>query len=345
MDGGAPTSAPDRGAGVVAAGIVRRIAAAARGTDSPTELLSSVGLAPGAAADGTSQFVEAEAYYGMLERAAGDDDHGLPFRYGAAFVPEDVGALGLAIKTAPTVGDALHRLARYIHVVSDTLEYELVDEGAGRAIALRGRPFHRRGAQLANECALAAVTSAVRQVAAGPLAIEAVSFRHAAPADTAPHGAYFGCPVRFGRPVDAVHLPHASLGVATRLGDEGLSAYLLGQLDELLAARDDSLVGHVLRAVTDALPDGGAPRSQVARRLGMSERTLARRLSDEGWSFQQLVDRARRDAAEALLGDGDHTLTEVAFLTGFSDQSAFQRAFKRWTGRTPTAFRAEASDR
>jgi AraC-like DNA-binding protein len=77
----------------------------------------------------------------------------------------------------------------------------------------------------------------------------------------------------------------------------------------------------------------------VARRLGQSERTLQRRLGEEGLSFQKLVDDARRELAEGLLAKSHYSLAEVAFLTGFSEQSAFNRAFKRWMNQTPAAYR------
>ena len=99
------------------------------------------------------------------------------------------------------------------------------------------------------------------------------------------------------------------------------------------------------RTVTDAFCEGLPGPAQVARRLGMSERTLHRRLAADGLTFRAIVDRARRETAESLLALPDHTLAEVAYLTGFSDQSAFQRAFKRWSGQTPLAFRREASPR
>jgi AraC-like DNA-binding protein len=91
--------------------------------------------------------------------------------------------------------------------------------------------------------------------------------------------------------------------------------------------------------VADALPDGQPSRSQVARRMGMSERTLQRRLAEHGATFQTVVTQARQDAAEALLRADAHSIVDVAFLTGFADQTAFTRAFKRWTGTTPAAYR------
>jgi AraC-like DNA-binding protein len=149
--------------------------------------------------------------------------------------------------------------------------------------------------------------------------------------------------VTFRSSVDGVHLATEQLAQRTLLADEGLSVYLLEQLDELKARTSErSLVSSVRGAVADALPDGQPSKSRIARRLGMSERTLHRRLAEQGESFQDLVTRARREAAESLLRSGDHNLADVAFLTGFSDQSAFTRAFKRWTGETPAAFRGAA---
>ncbi len=330
---------------VVMASIVRRIVQVADGPEAPEALLASVGLDPDVApADATREVVEADAYYGLIERATAEDDDGLPFRYADVLRPDDLGALGLAFKTASTAGEALHRLARYILVVTDTLEYDLRDDGLGGVVELVGRPHHRRGARIANECALAAITSVLRQVAGPRASPAAVSFRHARPPRPSPHRRWFGCPVTFSAPLDGLRFTDRALATPARLADEGLSAFLLARLDELHAqSADRSLAALVQGAVTDSLPDGPASKAEVARRLGMSERTLHRRLRDEGETYQALATRARREAAEALLAGDQHTLGEIAFLTGFSDQSAFQRAFKRWTGQTPLGFRATAS--
>ena len=102
-------------------------------------------------------------------------------------------------------------------------------------------------------------------------------------------------------------------------------------------------MSQVHATITDLLPDGGPTKAVIARRLGMSERTLHRRLAEDGETFASITHRARREAAETLLADDRHTIAEVAFLTGFSDQSSFQRAFKGWTGETPRTFRGSVS--
>lgn len=325
---------------VVGGPVIRRIADVSSGTQGRDELLSSVGLSP--TVDSTNWIREAideDAYYDLLERATAEDDFDLPLRYGTTVKVDDFGALGLAFKTATTVREALLRLVRYILVLSDTLEYELHDVIGGGELVL-SRPSHRRGAELANECALAAITSLVRQVTDTRVTPIAVSFRHSRPASTEHHQAYFGCPIRFDDRLNALHLNDETLQTRTRLADEGLSTFILATLDEMKKEKSQrTLPAQVHSAVTDSLPDGRPNKSHIARRLGMSERTLHRRLAEYGETFQAIAHRAQREAAESLLANGDSSLAEVAFLTGFSDQSAFTRAFKAWTGQTPLTFR------
>lgn len=324
---------------------IRRMIEVARPEHDRDELLATVGLTsddPGV--EWVGEAVDGAAYYALLERVASDDAE-FPFRYAAALRPDDLGALGLAIKTAPTVGAALERLSRYVVVLSDTLEYELSEGPEGRAFALVGRPHHRPGAALANECALAAVVSVLRTISGSVVRPTRVEFRHGALDDDRPHREFFGCPVWFGADHNQLLLDASVYAEPTLLADDGLSSYLLARLDDLTvdkAAR--SIVDDVRAAVADSLPDGQPSKTRTARRLGMSERTLHRHLADHGETFQAIATRARRDAAESLLTTRRHSIAEVAFLTGFADQTAFSRAFKRWTGTTPAAFRNSAGD-
>lgn len=325
---------------VVSGRIVRRIVELGRGPEPRARLLARAGLSDDPSED-DGKLVGADVYYELLERCAAGDP-GLPLRYGQAIRPEDFAAFGLALKTAGTVREVLERLARYILVVSDTLEYTL--DGEDRFL-LNGRPADgRRGVALANECALAAITSLLRQVAEREVAPVAVSLRHAAPADPSEHEDWFGCPVSFEAAVDGLHLDEATLATTTRLGDDGLSAYLLAQLEEIHVRRaEGAVVQQVRRAIHDKLCSGMPSREEIARHLGMSARTLHSRLAEQGHSFRGLANQVRRETAESLLTRPSISLAEVAYVTGFSDQSAFQRAFKSWTGRTPNGFRQGAA--
>lgn len=326
--------------GSIDANLVRRMIAAADDAVSTDELLEIVGLTSLAPDPMRARPVPDEAAYAMLERATGHGDHGLPMRYGDGLEPGMVGALGHAMATASTVGDALTRLARYVLVISDTLEYELRAVDGGAEFHLLGRTGPRRGTQLANECAVAAITSVLRQIAGSPVRPASVTFRHAPPPTTADHERWFGCRVHFEAPATSLRFSGRTLATRTRLGDAGLSAYLLAQLDDLHAEQSErSVVLRVRAAVADTLCDGVPSKTDIARRLGMSERTLHRRLAEHDETFQAVVDQVRLDVARSLLTDGNRPLGEVAYFTGFSAQSGFTRAFKRWTGQTPLAYR------
>jgi len=98
----------------------------------------------------------------------------------------------------------------------------------------------------------------------------------------------------------------------------------------------------VRRAVANVLSEGVPKLSRIASELKMGARTLQRRLSEQGYSFQTIVDMAQKDLAQRLLRETDYSLAEVAFLTGFAEQSGFTRAFKRWAGQTPRSYRLRA---
>jgi AraC-like DNA-binding protein len=206
------------------------------------------------------------------------------------------------------------------------------------------RPGHRRlGLRLSNEATLAAIVAISREVASEPFRPQAVHLKHRAPLRTAGHEAFFRCPVHFGSDRDAIRVAQRTLATPNRVGDASIARFFDTLLDTEIGRLDDTvpLDRRVRDRVSTALSGGVPALSEVARELGMSGRTLQRRLAARSTSFQALVDEARRHLALRLLrGEDDVALTEVTYMTGFSDQSAFTRAFKRWTGQTPGAYRA-----
>ncbi|MEM6988059.1 MAG: helix-turn-helix transcriptional regulator, partial [Pseudomonadota bacterium] len=130
---------------------------------------------------------------------------------------------------------------------------------------------------------------------------------------------------------------------ANRLGDEGISRFLLSHLDTELSDLPpaDTVVTQARAAIANALSEGVPKMAEVARGLGLSSRSFHRRLAEHDVGFQALIESTQRELAEGLLREDDHSLADIAFLTGFSEQSAFSRAFKRWSGVTPARFRRE----
>jgi len=134
------------------------------------------------------------------------------------------------------------------------------------------------------------------------------------------------------------------LDLPNRLGDPAVAAFMRAYLDDQIEAMADgrSLAETLLHQLSTSLSNGVPTAVDVARDLGMSERTFYRRLSDEGMTFQGLLQQAQQSLAKDLLTRGECSIAEIAFLTGFSEQSTFSRAFKRWVGEPPASFRRNA---
>lgn len=153
-----------------------------------------------------------------------------------------------------------------------------------------------------------------------------------------------GVTLRFGQSMDAV-LFDPQVASQPIVGADEVLLHILEQHAQLLLEQspgEDELYSRVEQAVAQSL-HGGQPRvTQVARSLGMGERTLQRRLSERGLTFNDVVDQVRERLARQNVARDGVTLTEVAFLLGYSESSAFIRAFRRWTGETPRAYRKRA---
>ncbi len=155
-------------------------------------------------------------------------------------------------------------------------------------------------------------------------------------------GAFFGGDVRFGAEVDQLAFASSAKDMAVVSADSYLNEILVKYCDEALAARTTSrgpLGSNVENAIATLLPHGKARAGEVARKLGVSQRTLARRLASEGLTFAGIVQRLRADLANRHLMDETLSISEIAWLLGYQDVSAFTHAYKRWTGRAPRAAR------
>lgn len=287
--------------------------------------------------------LSADDYFELVEfvRESHADRVGLPLGYGAAVDINNLGALGLAIKTAPTLRESLQRIERYFRLLTDTVAYRLEEQQEPQLFTLLQRSAPHPALDLRNECALCGFGRVFKEIVGPDLRYDFVAFRHAAPGEVARFEAFFDCPVRFGAERNAIAIRSAMLDLPTRLGDPAVSRFLTEHLDAELGALkseptfERSLAEHLSEALSNGIPKA----STVARAIGMSERTLYRRLADTGLTYQDMLENTQKSLAENLLSESGFSIAEVAFLTGFSEQSSFSRAFKRWVGQTPGAYR------
>src|SRR6056297_118005 len=294
------------------------------------------------------RFPEAD-YFDLLNwiRRGHEDEFALLEAYAEAIRAEDIGVLGLAMKTAPTLRASLERVERYWRVVTDTANYRLEDTGNLAALVFEARTGRHPVLEFRTEGALAGLARNMRLFVEAELDLDHVSFRHECRSDPDRYALHFGCPVRFGADRDAIALASPMLDQPNRLGDAAVSDFLTTHLEtEIGSLGDDtSLRATILRRLTPALCNGVPQAVDIARDLGMSERTLYRRLAQEGLTFRDVLSEAQSSLAQELLRESSSSIAEIAFLTGFSEQSTFSRAFKRWVGQAPAQYRQQSPAR
>ena len=333
--------------GQITALFVHKVIAQADESLDMRAFLSAVGVDPDAAVD-PKVMVQDTDYYQFFEDLARADPNGveLPLRVGATMRCEDYGAFGLAWKSAPDLRGSCERAARYARVLTSVAAYRVreAEEGVYMHL-LREGDRAQLGLRLSNEATIASIAAISQEVSTSAFQPLSIYFKHRAPAPSTAHERHFGCRVHFGADIDALLVSHETMQAPNRVGDPGIVKFFDTHLEEELARFEDhaSLERRVRLQIAQSLSQGVPTVSKIANHVGMSGRTLQRRLSERGYSFQKLVDESRRELAERLLRETSYPLAEVAFLTGFSEQSAFNRAFKRWQGQTPRSFRLTAS--
>ena len=306
------------------------------------DLIEDLGLSPDGPID-PAQMVSSADYYDFFASLADRDPDGLrlPLRIGAAMRSDEYGAFGLAWKSAPSLRGSYIRSERYGHVLGSAETYSLEETTEGLFFSLEKAGDGRPGMLLSNEASMSAVDTISREVSTKKFTPLAVYFKHAPRGDTSVYESHFRCPVHFESGRDALLVSEECIDAPNKLGDQTIAKFFDQHLEQELASLtlDSDLEQQVRRAVANVLSEGVPNLSLIATELGVGARTLQRRLSDQGHSFQSVVDMARKDLAQRLLRETEYSLAEVAFLTGFAEQSGFTRAFKRWAGQTPRSYR------
>ncbi|MFZ5560048.1 MAG: AraC family transcriptional regulator ligand-binding domain-containing protein [Pseudomonadota bacterium] len=255
--------------------------------------------------------------------------------------PRHAGVMGYLAGSCDSLGEAFLRFERFHRLVYDGNPARMAVHGD--VATLSWGIEHGLPGQLADEAAIAAFTSLVRKLVNRPVSPGSVNFVNPAPADIAPYEEFFGCPVTFGGTLTCVTFSARHLLLPIAHSDPGLRTLLENQAESLLRALpgQQSFQTGLMEALVRSLHEATPTLERVAQRLAMSPRTLQRRLAELDLGFRHLLDRTRAELARGYLLEGNLTLSEIALLLGYSEQSAFNRAFKRWTGQTPKSLRRQ----
>lgn len=311
----------------------------------PALLLARQGLDP-AALDNPEGRVAFADYARLLDGLAVElDEPHLGLSLGATARVAHLGTSGLAQMACSTVQELLPRMARYNSLVMDAFEDDLAVDGDELILRWRRRiPDDVAISGHHAELNFALTQSLIPQFTGEQIFPTRVCFRHPAPADPAPLLDFFQCEVRFDQPVDLLacdaqvlkrqlHAPDPlTLQMLDRICEQQLQALeALHEPDWLLACK---------QVITRSLRDGQPEFAQLIEATGLEGRQLRRKLSERGLNFRGLVDACRQDLASIYMQDTSLGLVDVAMLLGFSEQSAFQRAYRRWTGESPGSARS-----
>jgi AraC-like DNA-binding protein len=296
-----------------------------------------------------SEAVRCTAFVAFLEQAAllAADDL-LGFSLGMSYDLRASGLAGYVAIAAATVREAMANTVRYGALRDTSAVYALEDGDGVVRFRMDSRSAHMRGSRQATEFKAALVLAAChRWIGPGFRPLEA-RFAHPRASGQRAIERHFNCPVRFAAEATEMVMSPEQMDLPVRGADPHLLALVTRHAEAALAAtaaaRHGDLRARVERAVLDALTKGAPTLGAVAGALGVGERTLARRLSADGTSFRQVVDELRRDLAKGYLADPELSLSQIAYLLGYAEQSAFTNAFRRWTGWPPRRFRVERPD-
>jgi AraC-like DNA-binding protein len=250
------------------------------------------------------------------------------------------GGVDYVVSSAPDVRKAVEHAGRYSRLINDVLHVLLVEEGSFATVRLENSVTLPRPASDFEVAGF--FRNHVASWFEEQLGEVTVCFEHAAPDDLSEYRATFApSRLRFSAGFYGFTFDRRLLAMPLRRADPNLQEVLVPYVDESLnrlpAAR--TVTGDVRSLIQNELPLGGPDAATIASRLGMSLRTLSRRLAGEGTSFRELMDDVRRCQALDHVGNSSLDLSEIAHRLGFSHGAAFHRAFRRWTGQPPLRYR------
>lgn len=311
-----------------------------RGLDAQA-LASDAGLAADHLAE-RDRLVAAECYVDLMQRAIEHTANPLlGLEFGMAVEPDRWGMLGVLLSHCANVGEALRFQARFQALVSTVGQGRLSDDG--RDLTLHWQAADNTPPALIEE-ALGAYVAFGRWAIGRPIAPRLVRFRHAPQAEPGRYRALFGCAVHFEAARDEFLIERDILDMPLRNPDPHLKEWLARRARRLQQERlEDDIRARLAQWFAQQLPFGVPTLEDAAHALALTPRRLQRQLHAADSSFSDSLADVRLHLADHYLRDASLSIGDIGLLLGFSEQSAFQRAFKRWHGTTPRAYRRRVS--
>lgn len=310
-------------------------------------LLASAGLTRRQLSDPGSRFHSRAQmdFLGLAAESLSDDLLG--FHMAQEIELREVGLLYFVLASSETLRDVLSRGARYTRLVNEGLVPELV-EGAEVGYRLRYSGMSRPRDRQQAEFWLTSILRIVRQLTGKRVLPVRVHVVHTRGRGAGELRRFFGCAIEYGAPVDLILFPREYAKMPVVNAEPYLNKLLVGFSEKAIAHRlagRGPVRARVENAAAPLLPHGRVSVDDIAKRLGVGRRTLARQLAAEGSSFSEVMKELRHDLARRHLADGQSSISRIAWLVGFRDVGTFSHAFKRWNGCSPREFQRQQRQR
>lgn len=265
---------------------------------------------------------------------------GLGLRIAEEVTVDQFSTFGRILATSATIGDALARGVRLFRLLSERQRFAVRLDGRQAVIVLEtlhDGQLHREGA----EFLIGAIVTLGRRLAGPHRPPIEVRFTHDPPAQSHDAEGFFGCPVHFGASENSIAFDSEFLFRPVLGHDPARCAALQREAESLLAELSEPTAFRrdVVNAISREINEGNSSISRAAARLGMHPKALSRSLRADGTTYRELLDQVRLHLARRYLEQRGVGVTEIAFRLGYSEKSAFNRAFKRWTGKPPESYR------
>jgi AraC-like DNA-binding protein len=325
---------------------VRKIVNAAAGKGvAERRLLAASGLNSNLLSDPDCRipFAQIVSLYETGAQLTGDSFFGL--HVGETVNPSAFDVVGFSALNSATLGEAFDRVQRYHSIWTDGADFTIHATQPVSSIVYTYCDASITEHRQDSEMTLATVVSLCRRVAVPDWTPLAVEFQHQAPTDSSELLRVFRCEIRFSQPANRLLFDSTTLALPIDKADPALIAVLDRHAHELLSRfpPHHSLLDQVRSIIARELNGGDASLERIAQQLGLSPRTLQRKLQELDTTHNELLDQARHELAVTYLREQEMAICEVAYLLGFSEPSSFHRAFKRWTGKTPKEFRSSVN--
>lgn len=307
----------------------------------PDALLESAGLSAPELAD-AREMLDSDQLVRLTRAAISHlDDADLGLHLGQRFEFTTMGAFPYVVMNAPIVDVALRNMARYAATLVDGVRLAFIDDEPIARFELQFGEFDATAHRHVTEAAAVIFVRFLRKLVGEEWTPLSVSFPHDSPSGLQEHLDFFGCELEFGRASTSIAFGSEILPLAIEEADRDLLPIIERHLDDVIEAESGSDGFHhrLEKSVAGRVCDGHPTIRGTARELGLSVRTLQRRLDDRGLCYRDVVARVRERLAIRYLCDTEMSLSEIAFLLGYSELSAFDRAFRAWQNDSPRSYR------